>query len=76
MAKKYCVCVDNWKKRVYVTVATLIQATGLASTNLLKGRSVTITPAHENAPVSFRTTAAAQAFIEVELFELTAKQVA
>lgn len=70
MARKYFVRVDNWQKQVDLAVDSLIQATGLASQNLLKGRSVTVTPAPEGTKPNFKTTAAAQAHIEVELFQL------
>lgn len=72
MAKKYVVNINAGRREIFLTVDTLVQATGLATTNLLKGRSVTLSPAAPDAIASFRTTAAAQAHVEVALFELTA----
>jgi hypothetical protein len=48
-----------------VTVATIQQATGLATQNLIKNRRVTITPTTKD--ITHSNTAAAQAFIDVAL---------
>ena len=51
-----------------VVVKTMLEATGLVATNLSKDRRVTTFRTYE--PVTHRTSAAAQAYIDVELFQL------
>ena len=53
---------------VLVIVSTIQQATGLATQNLVKNRSVTITPSQ--LPTTHRNTAAAQAYIDVQWMDL------
>lgn len=51
-----------------VVVKTMLEATGLAATNLSKGRHLILSRTDE--PVTHKTSAAAQAFIDVQLFQL------
>jgi hypothetical protein len=70
MAKNFYV--EVWEGIDYadVVVKTMLEATGLASTNLSKQRTVRLL--RTDSEVTHRTTAAAQAYIDVELFVLTA----
>lgn len=68
MAKNFVVEVWQDIVVVYVIVKTMLEATGLVATNLSKGRRV-LTYRTDDAP-THRTSAAAQAYIDVELFQL------
>lgn len=73
MAKNFAVKVSNhipYSKvaQAEVVVKTMLEATGLASTNLSKDRMVQVWRTVRD--VTHRTRAAAQAFVEVELFDL------
>lgn len=71
MAKNFyvVVTVSEWLE-ADVIVRTMLEATGLASTNLSKQRMVFIK--RTDAAHTHSTSAAAQAYIDVELFQLTA----
>lgn len=70
MAKNFYVEVREGIDYADVVVKTMLEATGLASTNLSKQRTVMLL--RTDSEVTHRTTAAAQAYIDVELFVLTA----
>jgi len=53
---------------VNVVVGDVIQATGLASQNVIKGRGVTIEPTQDRT--THRNTYQAQAYIDVQFMEL------
>lgn len=52
----------------HVIIKTMLEATSVACNNLSKDRQVSMFRTDE--PVTHRTSAAAQAFIDVELFQL------
>lgn len=71
MAKNFCVVVDpdgTETKLRFVVVRTMLEATGLAASNLSKQRTVTISRTEQAHTHS--TGNAAQAYIDVELFQL------
>ena len=69
MAKNFRVAVsDEDSDDVGVVVKTMLEATTIVCNNLSKGRYV-LTFRTEDA-VTHRTSAAAQAFIDVQLFQL------
>ena len=72
MAKNFLLNVfdpqDVGNHGVSVVVKTMLEATGLAASNLSKQRGVEITRTDE--PHTHSTSAAAQAYIDVELFQL------
>lgn len=69
MAKNFNVCVQLSEYcDAVVVVKTMLEATGLVATNLSKNRVVICLRTTE--PVTHRTSAAAQAFIDVQLFQL------
>lgn len=61
------VCKD-YVREAHVVVKAMIEATSLACSNLSKDRQVSMFRTDE--PVTHRTSAAAQAYIDVELFQL------
>ena len=61
------VCKD-YIKEAHVIVKTMLEATSVACNNLSKDRQVSMFRTGE--PVTHRTSAAAQAYIDVELFQL------
>ena len=71
MAKNFSVQVwpsEADQRSAHVVVKTMLEATGMATTNLSKGREIMLFRTDE--PVTHRTSAAAQAYIDVELFQL------
>lgn len=67
MAKNFSVIVTG-PSLCQVIVKTMLEATGLAATNLSKGRHLILSRTDD--AVTHRTSAAAQAFIDVTLFKL------
>lgn len=81
MAKNFSVVVQDRVRRVYaagespafsqkvtVVVRTMLEATGIAAANLSKQRTVLLD--RTDAPHTHSTGNAAQAYIDVELFQL------
>ena len=72
MAKNFLLYVydpeDAGGHGVSVVVRTMLEATGLVAANLSKQRGVEVL--RTNASPTHRTSAAAQAFIDVTLFQL------
>lgn len=68
MAKNFAVAVCTVDNSAHVIVRSMLEATGLAASNLSKQRGVILGRTDETHTHS--TSAAAQAYIDVELFGL------
>ena len=68
MAKNFSVAVCTAEESVHVVVRTMLEAIGLAASNLSKQRGVIL--GRTDVVHTHSTSAAAQAYIDVELFAL------